>query len=198
MESKIADLTGATGTGKEYRNLIAPLTVAATPYNTVAALWDAYQKSGKTSNNKNGRIFEFVVCETLAHFGIGPLYYQCQFYGLPNDTYDIASWTRDGHPIIISCKTSLRERWKQADLEGRLLKFKFPRAESYLITLHRQEATVIRQKIANGEVEGLDQVYLADQPEFDNFVERMKNAGIVAVRPILPLTGKSFGGPASP
>ena len=197
MQSKIAEITGATGTGREYRALIAPLQVADTPHVTVSTIWDAYQKSGKTSNNKNGRMFEFAVCEVLAQFGIGPLYYQCRFYGLPNDTYDIATWTRDGHPIIVSCKTSLRERWKQADLEGRLLKFKFPRAESYLITLHPQEAEVIRQKIAKGEVEGLDQVYLADRPEFDAFVERMKNAGIIAVRPILPLEGKTFGGPAS-
>ena len=196
MQSKISELTGETGTGREYQALIGPLEVADTPYLTVSTIWDAYQKSGKTSNNKNGRMFEFAVCEGLAQFGIGPLYYQCRFYGLPNDTYDIATWTWDGHPIIVSCKTSLRERWKQADLEGRLLKSKFPRAESYLITLHHKEAEVVRQKIANGEAEGLNQVYLADSLEFDAFVEQMKNAGIIAVQPILPLEGRIFGGPA--
>lgn len=194
MQSKIAKITGSNKTGREYREMIAPLKVADTPHITVSTIWDAYQKSGKTSNNKNGRMFEFAVCESLAQFGIGPLYYQCRFYGLPNDTYDIATWTRDGHPIIVSCKTSLRERWKQADLEGRLLKLKFPRAESYLITLQHQEAEVIRQKIAHGEAEGLNRVYLANSPEFDSFVEQMKSAGIVAVEPILPLEGRTFGG----
>ena len=145
------------------------------------------------NNNLNGMMFEFIVCECLVQFGVGPLYFQSQFYNLEQDIYDLASWTEEGFPVIISCKTSLRERWKQAELEGRLLKLKFPKAESYLVTLHETEAAARRKGIVNGTVTGIDAIYLADKPEFDDFTNRMRAAGLREVKPILPLKGTVLG-----
>lgn len=197
MESIIPAILGTTVTGRHYRNIIAPLEVPDTPHALVCVIWEAYENAEiEKGNSQRGKMLEYTVCESLARFGVGPLYFQGKFYGLLYDQYDIAAWTQDGYPIIISCKTSLRERWKQADLEGRLLKLRFTRSKSYLITLEPNEAANTREKIENGEAAGLDQVYLADQPEFDDFVESMRTAGLVAVSPILPLTGRTFGGPA--
>lgn len=192
MESMISEITKKHSSGKKYLSILAMIERQMTPHETLKKFWDIYDRTNG-SNNLNGKMFEFIVCECLVHFGVGPLYFQSRFYGLEHDTYDLASWTEDGSPIIISCKTSLRERWKQAELEGRLLKLKYPKAESYLITLNDREANRRRQGIRDGTVTGIDEIYLADQPEFDSFVERMKRTGLTAVKPILPLQGTAFG-----
>ena len=192
MASRINTITKETKTGLKYASILAKIKKQSTPHETLREFWSLYQEENG-SNSSNGKMFEFIVCECLVHFGVGPLYFQSRFYGLEHDTYDLASWTEDGSPIIISCKTSLRERWKQAELEGRLLKLKYPKAESYLITLHEKEANRRRQGIRDGTVTGIDEIYLANRTEFDSFVERMKKTGLTAVEPILPLRGTEFG-----
>lgn len=192
MESRISTITKETKTGLIYASILAKIEKQATPHETLREFWSCYQETNG-SNSSNGKMFEFIVCECLVHYGVGPLYFQSKFYNLEQDVYDLASWTEDGFPIIISCKTSLRERWKQAELEGRLLKLKFPKAESYLITLHKQEAQRLREGIRKETVTGIDKVYLGDEPEFDEFVDRMKMTGLTVVEPILPLDGTEFG-----
>ena len=192
MESKISSIIEGNKTGEKYSAILSLIEKQDTPHETLREFWDIYVKTSR-SNSSNGKMFEFIVCEMLIQFGAGPLYFQSQFYNLEQDTYDLASWTEDGFPIIISCKTSLRERWKQAELEGRLLKSKYPNAKSYLVTLHTEEATRLRKGISDGKVTGIDEVYLGDEPEFDEFIERMRGAGLREVTPILPLRGKVFG-----
>lgn len=192
MESRISGITKGSKTGSKYSDILSLTEKQDTPHETLKNFWDIYKQTNM-SNSMNGKMFEFIVCECLIQFGVGPLYFQSQFYNLEQDTYDLASWTEKGFPIIISCKTSLRERWKQAELEGRLLKLKYPNAESYLITLHTEEANRLRKGIEKGEVTGIDKIYLGDEPEFDEFIERMRGAGLREVKPILPLKGTAFG-----
>ena len=192
MESRIAHAIKGKA-AETYFQILGKVSLQEYPHQIVKDFWKFYLLEGNPNNSKNGKMFEYIVCECFVQFGVGPFYFQSQFYGLEGDTYDLASWTEDGFPIIVSCKTSLRERWKQAELEGRLLKFRFPKAESYLVTLHREEATKRKQDIKTGVVDGIDQIYLADQPEFDDFTIRMGNAGLRAVEPILPLEGTVLG-----
>ncbi|MDE7137830.1 MAG: hypothetical protein K2O29_05155 [Ruminococcus sp.] len=41
---------------------------------------------------------------------------------MPNVDFDIILYTQEQYPIALSLKTSVRERYKQADLEGVALK----------------------------------------------------------------------------
>lgn len=192
MESMISIITKGSKTGSRYSAILSLIERQDTPHETLKKFWEIFEQTNR-NNSLIGKMFEFIVCECLIQFGVGPLYFQSQFYNLEQDTYDLASWTEHGFPIIISCKTSLRERWKQAELEGRLLKLKYPNAESYLITLHTDEANRLRKGIEKGEVTGIDKIYLGDEPEFDDFIERMRGAGLREVKPILPLKGTPFG-----
>jgi hypothetical protein len=78
-------------------------------------------------------------------------------------------------PICWSVKTSLRERYKQADLESIALKYVHRKALSYLITLEKNEAKSVKSKIKTGDVIGLDDVVVATEPEFDVLVADLKN-----------------------
>ena len=53
------------------------------------------------------------------------------------------------------------------------------RAKSYLLTLNAVEAKNINSKIQEGKVLGIDRVYVASAPEFDDLVEELKGFSLV-------------------
>lgn len=80
-------------------------------------------------------------------------------------------YTTERGPICISAKTSLRERYKQADLEAIALKYVHRRALCYLVTLDISEAKKVKEKIKSGDVIGLDKVVVATSDEFNDLIE---------------------------
>lgn len=70
-------------------------------------------------------------------------------------------------PAVSSAKVSLRERCKQADLEGMILRQVYRSAESCLIALSGSESRVVQSKIESGDVAGLTRCVLADSPDYD-------------------------------
>jgi len=93
---------------------------------------------------------------------------------VPNVIFDIMFYTRECGPICWSIKTSLRERYKQADLESIALKYVHRKSLSYLITLNESEASSVKEKIRNGDVIGLNDVLVATSTEFDLLVSELK------------------------
>lgn len=83
-------------------------------------------------------------------------------------------YTSERGPICLSVKTSLRERYKQADLEAIALKYVHRKALSYLITLEENEAKSVKAKIKSGDIIGLDDVIVATAPEFDELIKKLK------------------------
>ena len=83
--------------------------------------------------------------------------------------------------MVLSAKTSLRERYKQADLEGMMLRQLHRRSKSYLITLEKGEATIVRKKIREGQVLGLDDVILASSESLDGLIHEL--AGYTYIKP---------------
>jgi hypothetical protein len=93
---------------------------------------------------------------------------------VPNVIYDIMFYTSERGPICWSVKTSLRERYKQADLESIALKYVHRKALSYLITLEEKEAKSVKAKIKSGDVIGLDDVIVATNEEFNQLILELK------------------------
>ena len=84
-------------------------------------------------------------------------------------------YTTERGPICISAKTSLRERYKQADLEAIALKYVHRKSFSYLVTLDNKEAKSVKAKIKSGDVIGLDNVVVATSNDFNELVVELKN-----------------------
>ena len=192
MESQHRLLAG-TKNREIYDRALHSVSEQSSGHAIVAGIWQAYKlQNPKAERVTNGAILELAVCETLARSNVGPLYYQVEFAWLPEHTFDIAAWTQQNSPVIISVKNSLRERWKQADLEGLALKAKFPRAYSYLVTQEANEAARRKQSIAAGGCAGLDEVILANKPEMDEFIEKLKGLNLIPATKIMPLNGQLF------
>ncbi|MCH7402611.1 hypothetical protein ACFOUP_18030 [Belliella kenyensis] len=146
-----------------------------TPSEYVRTYWDEYKKITDSNSNLNGKVFEYILATLCIRENILPLYLSAKVAFVPNVVYDLMFYTAERGPICWSVKTSLRERYKQADLESIALKYVHRKALSYLITLDEREARGVKSKIKSGDVIGLDDVIVATEPEFDQLVADLKS-----------------------
>lgn len=144
------------------------------PSDYIKKYWAAYEKHPERNNNLNGKVFEYILATLFVREGIMPLYLSAKVAFVPNVIYDLMFYTTEHGPICISAKTSLRERYKQADLEAIALKYVHRKALSYLITLEENEAKSVKGKIKSGDVIGLDNVVVATSTDFDVLVAELK------------------------
>ncbi|MEA3406823.1 MAG: hypothetical protein U9R48_01925 [Chloroflexota bacterium] len=144
------------------------------PSEYVGYCWEKYQTSAETSNALNGLIFEYLLATALIRWKLLPLYIQARAAFVPNVDYDLLLYTDRLGPIALSAKTSLRERYKQADLEAIALKYVHRRAQIHLITLDAHEAASVKRKIQNGDVIGIDSVVVATEADFDDLMGKLQ------------------------
>lgn len=159
--------------------------------------WRLYKERHPNSPSVNGRIFEYIICETLAQQGIVPLCYQAEFAQVPNASFDVVLYD-EASPVVLSMKTSLRERYKQAGLEGMALRQVYRRARCYLITLADDEADKLQCKIDSGSIAGLDRCIVATRPEYTQLLECLAQRTFTIARPIQPLDGRTISGGERP
>jgi len=142
-----------------------------TPSEFMNILWDRYEN---TEQSLNGSVFEGLLAILMYREGIIPLFVQAKLTFVPNIDFDFVLYSRERGPIVLSAKTSLRERYKQADLEGMMLRQVHRRAESYLLTMNHAEAARVNHKIASGLALGIDEVVVAETPALDALVTHLK------------------------
>lgn len=145
------------------------------PSDYIKLYWDAFQKHPESNNNLNGKIFEYILATLFVRENILPVYMSAKVAFVPNVIYDLMFYTTERGPICISAKTSLRERYKQADLEAIALKYVHRKALSYLVTLEVNEAKSVKAKIKSGDVIGLDNVVVATSDDFNDLIDELKS-----------------------
>ena len=136
----------------------------------VAELWrsaEAHLAPGQQSTR--GELFELIVAVCLVQRKLLPFYYQAKLALIPETDYDFVLWTDSG-PVVLSVKTSLRERIKQAALEAVALKMVHRRARCFVLTLDHAEAANAQRKVATGDLPALSAVIKADSSEFDSLL----------------------------
>lgn len=154
----------------------------------VQQAYEQYLNTNKSNPSVNGRIFEFIIAETLKREGIVPFYFQAKFVLVPNADFDLVCY-HPRQPVVLSAKVSLRERYKQADLEGLALRQVYRNARSYLLTLS-DEQTGVHEKIEAGDVVGLTDCIKADSPDYDRLLVDLTQSSFSLAESIIPLEGK--------
>ena len=94
-----------------------------TPQEYVQKYWAALEKANKPTLHTN--TFKFIIYSLLYREGIKPFYTQAKVAFVPNVNYDALLYNQSA-PVSLSLKTSLRERYKQADLEAVALRYILP------------------------------------------------------------------------
>ena len=166
---------------KELHNLFKEIIIGAnyiTPSQFISDCWAEYEKRAKSksadsSKNRNGQFLELLVQYILCKNDILPFYKQAKVAFVPNVNFDALIYTKEIGSIVLSIKTSFRERYKQADLEAMALKQVHRRSKTFLLTLS-DEYLGINRKIEKGDVAGLEKAINCRNAEFDLFIEELK------------------------
>lgn len=190
MQTKIAHLLSGK-TENIYRSVLAGIDDYSKPHEFVQQVYEQYEHSYQSKSAINGRMFEFIICETLKREGIMPFYYQAKFKLVPNVKFDLVFYDPLA-PVVLSAKVSLRERYKQAVLEGFILSQVYRNAKTYLITLNKREQVIGRRKIKSGDVAGLVDCLRADSPDYDDLLEKLKRETFSLAEEIIPIEGRSI------
>lgn len=161
------------------------------PSNYINHVWNMYEKSNLCARDLNGKVFEYILISLLINQGLLPLYIQAKVAFVPNVDFDLLLYTKE-KPIVLSAKTSLRERYKQADLEAIALKYVHRKAESYLLTLDKKEAESVNKKIKEGGVIGINNVILVTSTEIDSFIIDLKTLQLTEAGSIEIITASSI------
>lgn len=126
-------------------------------------------------NSTRGALFEYLIAYCLNSQKILPFYLQAKINLVDGVIYDIVLFNEKLSPIVLSIKTSLRERYKQAFLEARVLRDVYSSSKSYLLTLNGSEYKTRKRENQQEDSPILDGVIAVDTEEFDKFLEELKN-----------------------
>lgn len=142
------------------------------PSEFIKKYWAKYQDNFPSNQNINGKVFEELIAIALIRAGIMPFYMQAKVAFIPYVNYDLIIYSNDIGPISLSVKTSLRERWKQADLEAVALKYIHRKSKSFVITLDTD--AVRRRRVDPSEAMGINGFVLADTDELDKVLDEIR------------------------
>ena len=130
-------------------------------------LFESYQAQKKVNNNVPGRIFEIIIGFILDYENIEIKSHDEAINGVDFAKPDFVIKKGDA---FISCKTSLRERWKQADWESIKYKKKFPNAKCYLITNNYLEFKNLKKHMPKIEI---DEIFYADSSDIIKMINKL-------------------------
>lgn len=153
------------------------------PSDYIGRVWNARTDADKANRGVNGLLFEYSIAALLLREGCCEFRMGAALAFVPNILFDIVVFTKMA-PVVLSLKTTLRERYKQADLEAFALKNVYRRASSHLLTMDEEAAARLAGKIANGDTLGLNSVVLAQGAEFDALIRSIVAQSVPEPAPV--------------
>ena len=160
------------------------LTKALPPHLFVEKIMKAYDNGYSDKDRSvHGKVFEFVIGEVLAQNKIGPLYFQAELHYVPLAKFDWLLYHPET-PVSISCKTSPREKWKQAAYEGQNLKKVYPQAVNYLVIL--EDLSNSEEKIKKS-AHAIDHFVIATDQSFSKAINEIKKIKFEEAQNISPI-----------
>lgn len=142
------------------------------PSNFLMKYWEVYKKLYNSNQNINGKVFEELIAICLIREKILPFYMQAKVAFIPYVNYDFIIYSDNIGPISLSAKTSLRERWKQADLEAVALKYIHRKSKTFVLTLDTD--AVRRRRVDDSQILGIDKFVLCNTEEFNSTLADIK------------------------
>ena len=149
------------------------------PSKYVDFIWKEAEKDQRLTRDVRGKFFELLIASCLIKNQVLPFFWQAQLEFVPLANFDLVIYTEERGPIVLSLKTSIRERYKQAEFEAQAMKDVHRRALNYLVTIESDEAISLKSKIDSGVLTGIDDVVVANEDSFDQLIERLKSLTIV-------------------
>ena len=151
----------------------------STPSKYIDFIWKKAELDPRLTRDVRGKFFELLIATCLIRNKILPFFWQAQLEFVPLANFDLVVYTEERGPIVLSLKTSIRERYKQAEFEAQAMKDVHRRAKNFLVTMEKDEALSLQSKIDTGVLAGIDEAIVANENSFDRLIEFLKSLTIV-------------------
>ena len=151
----------------------------STPSKYIDFIWKKAELDPRLTRDVMGKFFELLIATCLIRNKILPFFWQAQLEFVPLANFDLVVYTEERGPIVLSLKTSIRERYKQAEFEAQAMKDVHRRAKNFLVTMEKDEALSLQSKIDTGVLAGIDEAIVANENSFDRLIEFLKSLTIV-------------------
>lgn len=151
----------------------------AKPSEYVDFIWKKAEEDSRLTRDVRGKFFELLIASCLIKNKVLPFFWQAQLEFVPLANFDLVIYTEERGPIVLSLKTSIRERYKQAEFEAQAMKNVHRRAKNFLVTIESDEAKSLMSKIDSGVLTGIDRVVVANEDSFDELLDFLKSLTIV-------------------
>lgn len=132
------------------------------------SIFENYSLSKSLNNQVPGDAFEIIFAFILDYENIEIFSMDEQVKGIDFVKPDFIT---KKHHHFISCKTSLRERWKQADWESMRFKKIYSKSKCFLLTNHYKEYLSLKNKITKLD---LDEVYFAGSDDINLLIKQLR------------------------
>lgn len=149
------------------------------PSKYIDAIWNKALADPRLTRDIRGKFFELLIATCLIKNKILPFFWQAQLEFVPLANFDLIVYTEERGPIVLSLKTSIRERYKQAEFEAQAMKDVHRRAKNFLVTMESEEALSLQSKIDTGVLAGIDGAIVANNETFDKLIKFLKNLTII-------------------
>ncbi len=155
---------------------------------------DYFHANFTSDNNLHGAVLHALVERCLQQNGVVPFYTEVEMQFIPVARYDIVVFTKRLGPVNLSLKTTLRERWKQAEFEGMALRRVFRRSRVYVVNNSESETRTRKAKMS--QCEAIRDFVVCTSENFDKLVEDLKR-WVPRTAPVVPLVrrGKHVSDP---
>ena len=134
-------------------------------------IFEKIEKKFNPGNATRGAIFEYLFMCVFFRHNITPFYYQVNLSYVPNVNFDFVLFETTKKPIIISIKTSSRERYKQVELESLVAKQVHKNARTIYVTYEDDSIRFIQRKKELHEIHYIDEVYTTQDKDFDGLID---------------------------
>ena len=151
----------------------------STPSKYIDFIWKKAELDPRLTRDVRGKFFELLIATCLIRNKILPFFWQAQLEFVPLANFDLVVYTEERGPIVLSLKTSIRERYKQAEFEAQAMKDVHRRAKNFLVTMEKDEALSLQSKIDTGVLAGIDEAIVANENSLDRLIEFLKSLTIV-------------------
>ncbi|QKX95254.1 hypothetical protein [Candidatus Phytoplasma asteris] len=129
--------------------------------------------NSQSQKSIRGKINEYLILLYLNNKGITHLYPQSHLFFIPDIKFDLVLFTKTKRIMAFNFKTCLRDRYKQAMVEGQQLKKLDTRFEFYLLTNNGTETQRLNNKINQGKVQGINEVINLFSNSADKFLQNL-------------------------
>lgn len=154
----------------------------SSPQKYVAQYWSVLKNT--CNHTLYNSIFEYIVYTLIYREGIRPFYIKAHSKYAPIVDFEVLFCDVRSTLISLSLKTSLRERYKQADLEAIALKYVHRKSKCYLLTMDAKEANVQKEKILSGDIIGLDEIVDCTSDDINKLISSLKSLQFTTSRQI--------------